>query len=109
MNKRILNTDVNSFRILIKAFSTIKNEKDIELFFKEIFTPQELNNLTLRWQLLEMLYTKQSQRSIASKLGISLCKITRGAKILKHKSVTKKILKNMEFYNEHISRNKHKC
>lgn len=52
-------------------------------FLKEILTPTEQKDLSLRWQLMEMLEQGTSQRQIAAELGISLCKITRGAKILK--------------------------
>jgi TrpR family trp operon transcriptional repressor len=46
-------------------------------------TPAELENLELRWQLLRLLAGGVPQREIASRLGISLCKITRGSRILK--------------------------
>jgi len=58
----------------------------------ELLTKSEISDLTLRWNLLCMLSEGLSQREIAAKLGVSLCKITRGAKILKDdKGVVKKI------------------
>lgn len=50
---------------------------------REMLTPDELRNVQLRWRLMQMLHEGQSQRAIARRLGISLCKITRGSRILK--------------------------
>ncbi len=65
------------------VFLQLKNKDDIQSFLKEILTENEISDLHLRWELLKMLKTGHSQRSIAKELKISLCKITRGAKILK--------------------------
>ncbi|MBC8481258.1 MAG: transcriptional regulator, partial [Planctomycetes bacterium] len=78
---------------LSKIFADIDSQKDMEKFFHEIFTPAERNDLALRWELMKMIHNKLPQRKIASELKVSLCKITRGAKILKNNdSITKKIL-----------------
>lgn len=68
---------------LIKVFTDIQDEQEMKLLFEEIFTPAEKKALFLRWELMKMLEKKEPQRAIASKLHISLCKITRGSKILK--------------------------
>ncbi|MEA1986660.1 MAG: Trp family transcriptional regulator [Candidatus Marinimicrobia bacterium] len=82
---------------LIKIFTEIKDEKQMEKFFLEIFTEKELIDLSLRWRLLADLHKNKTQREIAKKYHISLCKITRGSKILKKKnSIIKKILDNKE-------------
>jgi subfamily B ATP-binding cassette protein MsbA len=63
----------------------------------EIMTSAELKDISLRWELMKKIKKGVSQRKIASDLGISLCKITRGSKILKNnKSVSNKILIKME-------------
>ncbi|HDP23993.1 MAG TPA: transcriptional regulator [Deltaproteobacteria bacterium] len=81
---------------LEKVFARITDHSEMIAFFEEIFTPKEIKDLTLRWQLLKELHEKQPQRSIAAKHGISLCKITRGSKILKKKnSITRKILDSL--------------
>jgi TrpR family trp operon transcriptional repressor len=82
---------------LIQVFSDISEPKTMAKFFREIFTPAEIRNLTLRWQLMKMLKQGITQRKISSKLGISLCKITRGSKIIKDKhSVTNWIINRLE-------------
>lgn len=84
---------------LLKTIESIAKKKDnleeLDLFFQEIFTPGELADLSLRWKLLTDLNKGMTQRKIAEKYSISLCKITRGSKILKKKnSIVLKILKN---------------
>jgi TrpR family trp operon transcriptional repressor len=76
-----------------KVFAGIRNEQEMIDFFQEIFTPKEISDLTLRWQLLKELYEGNTQRSIAERHRISLCKITRGSRVLKSESsFTRRIL-----------------
>jgi Trp operon repressor len=71
-----------------RVFAGIHDEKEMIDFFEEIFTPKEISDLNLRWQLLKELYEGNTQRSIAERHRISLCKITRGSKVLKKDSST---------------------
>lgn len=59
-----------------------RNQAAYELLFA-LLTPREREEIALRWQLVQLLAEGLSQRAIASRLGISLCKITRGARELK--------------------------
>ena len=68
---------------LVDAFAGISDRPTMERFFGEIFTPAERRTLALRWRLLKLLVAGVSQRDIAARLGVSLCKITRGSRILK--------------------------
>ncbi|MBN2255771.1 MAG: transcriptional regulator [Deltaproteobacteria bacterium] len=78
---------------ILKVFAEIRDPGEMETFCREIFSPRELNDLALRWQLLKELHEGCSQRQIAARHRISLCKITRGSKLLKKESsFTKKIL-----------------
>jgi TrpR family trp operon transcriptional repressor len=88
---------MQSYKELVKAFSVIDNERDMEKFLAEILTESELEALIFRWRLMKDLYHGETQRHIAEKHRISLCKITRGSKIIKNpESITVKILKEME-------------
>ncbi len=79
---------------LMQVFAELDDVEDVEQFCREILTAKELDDLYLRWQLLKELHQKIPQRTIAANHGISLCKITRGSKILKDKgSITLKLLK----------------
>ena len=78
---------------LIDIFTHTNDPQEMEVLFQEIFTPNEISTLTLRWQLLKDLYEGKTQRRIAAEHKISLCKITRGSKILKTRgSYLKKVL-----------------
>ena len=71
---------------IVAILNELKTGKEIEKFFNEIFTKNELNTLSKRWRIMELLAQGNTQRDISSKLNVSLCKVTRGAKILKNKN-----------------------
>ena len=75
-----------AFSRLARVIAAQKQPGVIERFLLELLTPGEAHDLALRWELVELLVAGVSQRQIASRLGISLCKITRGAKILKKRN-----------------------
>jgi len=80
-------------RELIDVFTRTAERKEMEVLFREIFTPSEIDTLSLRWQLLKDLYEGKTQRKIAAEHKISLCKITRGSRLLKARdSYLKKVL-----------------
>ena len=74
---------MNSFNELIDIVTGIDDHETMTRFFREIFTEKEINDFVLRMELLKDLYRGETQRSIALKHKISLCKITRGSRILK--------------------------
>jgi len=55
----------------------------LEKFFREILTPKEVRDISSRWELVKLLAEGVSQREIARRLHLSLCKITRGSRELK--------------------------
>lgn len=78
---------------LAKVLAKLDDASEIENLLRELLTQKEFKDLSLRWQLLIELNQGKSQRSIAQRHGISLCKITRGSKILKkQESATVKLL-----------------
>jgi TrpR family trp operon transcriptional repressor len=65
----------------------------IEDFLLSILTDNEAKNISSRWEIIKRIDEGISQRKIASDLHLSLCKITRGSRVLKKSnSVLKKIL-----------------
>ncbi len=72
-----------SYDDLMKVFSEVKSEEDMKSLFADIFTPAEIKDFTIRWKLMNDLMEGKPQRKIASDLRISLCRITRGSKMLK--------------------------
>lgn len=71
------------FRELAIALSKMSDPNEISQFLREICSVAECNSIASRWQLMKLLEQGETQRAIASKLHLSLCKITRGAKFLK--------------------------
>ncbi|MBN1499206.1 MAG: transcriptional regulator [Spirochaetes bacterium] len=74
------------FDHMAETFASETDVARMKKLFSEIFTESEIHDFSLRWGLLEKLSQGMSQREIASTLGISLCKITRGSKFLKNKN-----------------------
>ena len=67
-----------------KLVKNLHSEIEVETLFKELLTESEIETLSKRWRILEMLKQGLTQREIAKELQVSLCKVTRGAKILKN-------------------------
>ncbi len=75
------------------TLSKISDPDLIEDFLNSILTAQEVVDLSSRWELVKLLEKGVSQRNIAKKLHLSLCKITRGSRELKKEdSAFKKVL-----------------
>jgi TrpR family trp operon transcriptional repressor len=83
---------MNRFAEIASALADTGDEKLIEKFFVSFLTPRELHELSQRWELVKLLDQGMTQRGIAKKLGISLCKITRGSRELKKKPSHFKIM-----------------
>ena len=66
-----------------RVLAATEDARLIEKFLRSLLTENEIGELSSRWELVKMLDDGASQRKIAEKLGISLCKITRGSKELK--------------------------
>jgi TrpR family trp operon transcriptional repressor len=85
-------TDENITQIC-EIISKLNKSEEVKEFFSELFTESEIKDVVQRWNILKMLGKNESQRNISKALAVSLCKVTRGAKILKNdKSITRKIL-----------------
>ena len=76
---------MNKLKEISKLVKNIDTEAEITTFLKELLTESEIETLSKRWQILEMLKKGCTQREIAKELQVSLCKVTRGAKIMKDK------------------------
>ena len=92
-SNKVKNIDYIS-EISSNILSLTKSE-EIEKLLSELLSESELSVLSKRWRILKMLSQGVTQREIAKELQVSLCKVTRGAKILKSKDaiVTKFLIK----------------
>jgi len=79
-------------RDIATVLADLNRKKDIRIFLQALLTPPERARIGLRWRLVCMLAAGIPQRVIAKRLGISLCKITRGSRELKFKPAFRKIV-----------------
>lgn len=85
---------------LIRLFANTSDEEEMKHLFEDMFTDAEQKDFTIRWKLMNDLYQHKSQRDIAKELKISLCRITRGSKMLKKKDgFIRKVLQQR--YSDH--------
>ncbi len=85
----------HALRELAAAMVSLRDAGEMRRLLDELWTPGELRDLALRWRLLKLLRDGTPQREIAGRLGVSLCKITRGSKLLKQpRAVSKTLLES---------------
>ena len=73
-------------RDLYQLFASVENTKEAKFLLHDILTPQELESVAERWQLVQALDSGMPQRDIAKKLSVSISKITRGSRQLQYGS-----------------------
>ena len=76
----------NALREMCQLLSEHNDADFIYDFFGCLFTPAEMNDFAKRWLLVREIDKGTTQREIAKKFHISLCKITRGSRELKKDS-----------------------
>ena len=85
---------MNSIKEISKLINNINSDSAVYSFLTEILTPAEVETLSKRWRILKMLSEGRTQRDIAKELNVSLCKVTRGSKILKDENaIVSKLIK----------------
>ena len=74
---------IEAYDDIINVFAATTDEEDMKALFDDMFTTAEINDMVTRWLLMKDIYTGKPQRAIAKDRNLSLCKITRGSKMLK--------------------------
>lgn len=69
---------------LIETFLKIKSGEEMLDFLKGILTPNELDQLSTRLQIVKMLKKGIQQQQIAKKLKVGIATVTRGSRELKN-------------------------
>jgi TrpR family transcriptional regulator, trp operon repressor len=77
--------ETKSMRELSAALAATNDPQTILRFLNSLLTPNEIREISSRWELVKLLEQGHSQRQISQRLGLSLCKITRGSRELKKK------------------------
>ena len=72
-----------AFEDIISVFCSVTESDDMKALFDDLFTESEMRDMVDRWLLMTDLYKGKPQREIAEERKLSLCKITRGSKMLK--------------------------
>ena len=70
---------------LLNIVLSIKAKEELKSLIDDMFTEKEVEDVVQRYLLMDDLYRGKSQRDIARDRSMSLCKITRGSKMLKKK------------------------
>ncbi len=71
---------------IAEVLARVRDPRLIAGFLASILTRRELAEVDGRWELVKLLARGESQRAIARRLGMSLCKITRGSRELKKRN-----------------------
>jgi len=61
-----------------------EDKKLFSALLDDLFTPEEIETLARRWQIIKELQKKTPQREIADKLGVAIATVTRGSRMLKN-------------------------
>ena len=68
---------------LFKTLAQVKGStKDIEKIHRILLTKAEIDDISLRLEILRLLKEGQTQRSIAKSLGVGIATVTRGSRQL---------------------------
>lgn len=86
MNEEKIKIEKRSIEEISRVLAHTDDENLIRRFLESLLTPSELEEIGSRWALVKLIDSGMSQRKIAGKLRLSLCKITRGSKELKKKN-----------------------
>lgn len=86
--------DKESMATLAGLLASISDQKEMESFLQVLLTPAELHEVPQRLRIMRRLLEKVPQRTIAQEIKGSLCKVTRGSKMLKNHPELSQILQD---------------
>lgn len=84
-NPNFTQEEKNTYKDIVSILLSIETEEDMEALLDDLLTEKEILDIIDRFLVLDDLYRGKSQRDIAANRKMSLCKITRGSKMLKKK------------------------
>ncbi len=72
---------------IIEVISKIAKDKQLLFeFVKEILTPREFDNLSVRWQIVKRLAKREHHAAIAEDLHLGVATVTRGSREMRRKN-----------------------
>ena len=94
---------IEAYDDIINVFAATTDEEDMKALFDDMFTDSERRDLVNRWLLMKDIYQGKPQRQIAADRSLSLCKITRGSRMLKKENgFIRRLLASRSVDNSHI-------
>ena len=95
-----MNSNIDEIAKFIKEQNS---KEEVESLLKELLSDSEIQTLSKRWRILSMLSEGRTQRDIVKELNVSLCKVTRGSKILKGENsvIAKYFMEKFKNGNKH--------
>ena len=94
---------IEAYDDIINVFAATTDEEDMKALFDDMFTDSERRDLVNRWLLMKDIYQGKPQRQIAADRSLSLCKITRGSRMLKKENgFMRRLLASRTVDNSHI-------
>lgn len=81
--KESISLNEKAYGELCDALAAAADPELIREFLACLLTPNELAEVSSRWALVREINKGTTQREVARTMGLSLCKITRGARELK--------------------------
>ena len=92
--------EIDAKEYLLDLLCSITDRDEIDALLDDLLTEKEQIDIIQRYLVLDDLCRGSSQRDIASRRKMSLCKITRGSRMLKKKNgYMRKLLE--ERYDDH--------
>lgn len=70
---------------LVDELTEIDDNKEMEEFLKALLTPQELEDIPKRLEIVRLLKEGLPQREIIQRLGVGIATVTRGSTAMKMK------------------------
>lgn len=78
------NWKTSKLKKLSQAILSIKNESDMLNFLRDLCTLEELEELSARWEAVQLIAKRVPYRDVAEKTGLSTTTVTRIAHWLYH-------------------------
>ena len=83
----------NNVKSIAALFMRVEDKTEIEKLIMDLLTPAEIKDVSERIKIVELLIKGETQRNIASKLGLSISTVSRGSTLVQYgKGVLLKLL-----------------
>lgn len=79
-----MRTTSSNYSNLVDFLLAAKSRKEMQDLLEDLLTPQEVESLEERWQIVQRLLEGKTQRKVAKELEISVAKATRGSRVIQY-------------------------